>query len=70
MLKDGQVWLNRSKVAKIEKNGCPGWKCVLFRKKTRNNLSFLDVVEGDDQKIIDELNGNKMKLTDKSIVFA
>lgn len=70
MLQDGQVWLNRSKVAKIERNGQPQWKCVLFKKKPQNNLSFLDVVEGDDQKIINELNGHKMKLTDKSIVFA
>lgn len=70
MLKDGQIWLNKTHVAKIEKNGHPFWKCLLF-KKSRQNLKFVDMFEGDSDIIIDKLNEHALKITEnKTITFA
>jgi hypothetical protein len=69
VLRDGQIWLNKKLVAKIEKNGEPHWKCVLF-EKTKDSLKFVEVLEGPDELVITKITEHNMKLTSKTLIFA
>ena len=69
MLRDGQVWENGVKVAKLQKSDIPGWMCILFKKSKRNDLQFIDVFEGNSEVIVRKLDENHLRLSEKQIVF-
>ena len=68
MLQDGQIWLNRTSVAKIEKNGKPTCKCIFYRK-IKQDLKFVELVEDTEGAVANKLNGYRLA-KNRSIIFA
>ena len=67
-MQDGQIWLNRTSVAKIEKNGKPTCKCIFYRK-IKQNLKFVAMVEDTEGAVVTKLDGYRLA-KNRSITFA
>ena len=67
MLKDNQVWENKSKIAKVEENGS-GLQAVVFKIKP-DGLLFDDIVCSKDVDLEKFLKKSRMQLTDKVLAI-
>jgi len=67
MLKNNQVWENKTKIAKLEESYCGDLQAVVFKIKS-SGLEFHDVVSSRDEDLENYLKKARMNLTDKVLV--
>lgn len=68
MLKNNQVWENKTKIAKVEESNCGDLQAVVFKIKS-SGLEFYDIVSSRDNDLEDYLKKARMNLTDKVLVI-